>query len=56
MDSDFGDQIIIQDKDGKDNIIFIGLKAYKIINGKKVLWDIKHNKPMKEEVDDSILK
>jgi hypothetical protein len=40
-----GDQIELRDEDGNPRYIFRGLKTYRVIDGKEVLWDMESGRP-----------
>jgi hypothetical protein len=42
-----GDELTLLDGDGKVRMVFKGLKTYRIVDGKKVLWDVEKNAPSK---------
>ena len=46
---DGGDEIVLLDDNGNERLVFKGLKTYKKMGSKWVLWDIDKNASKKEE-------
>jgi hypothetical protein len=37
-----GDEITLLDDDGNERLVFRGLKTYRVIAGRKILWDVEN--------------
>ena len=47
-----GDELTLLDEDGNERLVFKGLKTYRVINGKKILWDVENDKPVEKFGED----